>query len=128
MERNILQALIVYLLSLVVALVAMFVCFWIINRAASKGELQIADILTAIVIYMALIYVLILLHTALQDRFVVDSVLYLEYFFFTTYFTTFMLISHSLLIFGNLNFIKNFYNTAPNSTSIFGNSSLPFGF
>ncbi len=93
LERKLTNPLIIYLLPLLIILFTLYTIFLL----SYKGHLQ-TDAFKSISAYTALFFSLIILHQTLRNQYQAGELLYLEYFFFFTYVSLFILILHALLL------------------------------
>jgi hypothetical protein len=88
LRRDILEFLNITLLPLLVILVAVF-CFLAATIKEPTSTVAIGS-------YIALAFAIILMHSSLRGRYQTDEILYVEYFFFSSYITLAILMLHSV--------------------------------
>lgn len=99
--RKVLDILIIYFLPLFVILISTYAIVWVLV----KGKLDVSsvqDILCVLAGYTALTFALILMQATLRDKFQANEIMFIEMFFFTTYFTITLLVFQSLYHFTKL--------------------------
>lgn len=100
-HRKVIDILIIYFLPLFVILISTYAIVWVLI----KGKLAITcvqDILAVIAGYTALTFALILIQATLRDKFQANQIMFIEIFFFTSYFTITLLVLQSLYHFTKL--------------------------
>lgn len=91
--RNLLNALIIYLLPLLVVLFSLFAI------VCATGKIGTTDsVFVTLTGYTSLLFALLVLHRTLRSQYPTGDVLYIEYLFFFTYLTILVLIVHGAIV------------------------------
>ena len=104
LERKLTNPFIIFLFPLVVILFSIYAVFIVAYRG--RGFF---DVFKSLGSYTAIFFSLVILHQMLRAQYQAGELLYLEYFFFFTYFTILLLILHSILI--RVTHFSNFIKT-----------------
>jgi hypothetical protein len=97
LRRNLIDAVMVFLLPLLVMLVAVYAALWFTYE--DPGYAVSYRTLGA---YTAVIFTLVILHRLLREKLPSGEIIYLEYFFFFTYVTIAFLLIHALLLYSKI--------------------------
>ena len=91
--RDLLNAIIIYLLPLLVVIFSLFAIF------AATGEIgESGKVFVSLRGYTALLFALLVLHRTLRAQYPTGDVLYIEYLFFYTYLTILLVIVHGAIV------------------------------
>ena len=91
--RNLLNALIIYLLPLLVVIFSLFAIFCATGRIGTTDK-----VFVSLRGYTALLFALLVLHRTLRAQYPTGDVLYIEYLFFYTYLTILLVIVHGAIV------------------------------
>jgi len=98
LRRGLLQTFVVFLLPLLIALIAIFSVFSITLKAIHTSPDQPKTAHDAMVAYAALFFSIVILQRSLRAQYPTGQVLYIEYFFFSSYITLLILVVHSIIV------------------------------